>query len=87
MTLLSLFVGYPMAYFIASIDEKKRGILLLFALPASLVELRRADLRWLPLLGRNGLVNVGLLQLGLISEPLDWLLYNEGATHIGLVYV
>lgn len=87
VTLLSLFVGYPMAYFIASIDEKKRGILLLLLFLPFWSSYVVRTFVWLPMLGRNGLVNVGLLQLGLISEPLDWLLYNEGATHIGLVYV
>ena len=32
---------------------------------------------WIPLLGRNGLVNQGLLDVGLIDQRLDWLLYSE----------
>jgi spermidine/putrescine transport system permease protein len=28
-----------------------------------------------------------LIHLGFIAEPLDWLLYNEAATQIGLIYV
>jgi spermidine/putrescine transport system permease protein len=32
-------------------------------------------------------VNSILMKLGIINAPLDWLLYNEGATHIALVYV
>ena len=39
------------------------------------------------MLGRSGLVNRVLLDLGVVDAPLEWLLYNEGATHIGLVYV
>lgn len=41
---------------------------------------------WMPMLGRSGLVNRFLLDLGLIDVPLDWLLYNEGATTVGPVY-
>jgi len=32
---------------------------------------------WVPLLGREGLVNKALLGMGLITEPLSWLLYSE----------
>jgi spermidine/putrescine transport system permease protein len=39
------------------------------------------------MLGRAGLVNAVLLKLGIIDTPLDWLLYNEGTTHVALVYV
>lgn len=87
VTLLSLLVGYPMAYFLASIAGPKRGIfLVLLFLPFWSSYVVRTFV-WLPMLGRTGLVNAVLLQLGIISEPLDWLLYNEGATHVGLVYV
>ncbi|MGA0596142.1 ABC transporter permease [Enterovirga sp. CN4-39] len=87
VTLLSLLVGYPMAYFLASLQGPKRGIfLVLLFLPFWSSYVVRTFV-WLPMLGRNGLVNAVLLQLGVISEPLDWLLYNEGATHVGLVYV
>jgi len=27
------------------------------------------------------------MKLGIVDAPLDWLLYNEGATQLGLVYV
>lgn len=40
---------------------------------------------WVPLLGREGLVNSLLLQLGFIDKPLDWLLFSEFS--VLLVYV
>jgi putative spermidine/putrescine transport system permease protein len=43
-------------------------------------------LAWLVILGRRGLVNEGLLNLGLIEAPLR-LLYNETAVVTGLVYI
>ena len=42
---------------------------------------------WLPILGRNGAINSALKAMGLIDEPLDWLLFNEGSVFLGLVYV
>ena len=42
---------------------------------------------WLPVLGRAGLVNQILLGLGIVDQPVEWLLFNEGAVYVGLVYV
>ncbi|MDB5591927.1 MAG: spermidine/putrescine transporter permease [Enterovirga sp.] len=87
VTALSLLAGYPMAYFLASLGGGRRNFfLVLLFLPFWSSYVVRTFV-WLPMLGRNGLVNTVLMEMGLISQPLDWLLYNEGATHIGLVYV
>jgi len=40
---------------------------------------------WVPLLGREGLVNKALLGMGLIAEPLSWLLYSEFS--VVIVYI
>jgi spermidine/putrescine transport system permease protein len=42
---------------------------------------------WLPILGRAGAINATLLWLGVIDQPIDWLIYNEGTIYLGLVYV
>ena len=42
---------------------------------------------WIPLLGRNGLVNRGLLGLGAIDAPLEWLLFSEFAVVLALVHL
>ncbi|WP_295851031.1 ABC transporter permease [Tardiphaga sp.] len=87
VTFISLLVSYPMAYFIASRSTRTKGIfLVLMFLPFWSSYVVRTFV-WLPMLGRTGLINAILLKLGIISEPLDWLLYNEGTTHIALVYV
>ncbi len=41
---------------------------------------------WKTILGTNGIVNMGLLSLGLIDEPLPWLLYNPGAVVVTLMH-
>ena len=40
---------------------------------------------WVPLLGREGLVNQALMGVGIIDEPITWLLYSEFS--VLLVYV
>tara|TARA_A100001015_G_scaffold283722_1_gene349324 strand:+ start:380 stop:877 length:498 start_codon:yes stop_codon:yes gene_type:complete len=42
---------------------------------------------WIPLLGRNGLVNDLLLSSGIIQEPLEWLLYSNFSVILALVHL
>jgi putative spermidine/putrescine transport system permease protein len=86
VTALALLFGYPIAYFIRKIVKEKYRtlILFIFIIPFFLSYIIRVfSLRLI--LGRNGLVNNCLLLLGLISEPLEGLLFNELAVHIGLL--
>jgi spermidine/putrescine transport system permease protein len=85
-TLLTLLVAYPMALVLS----RRRGtgkmvILLLVFLPFWTSYVVRSFL-WLPMLGRNGLLNFLLLKAGIVAQPVDWFLYNEGAVYVGLVY-
>jgi spermidine/putrescine transport system permease protein len=84
---LSLIISYPIAYMLSRARGalKVAGLLLLF-LPFWASYVVRAFV-WLPILGRNGVINTFLVHLGVIDQPLDWLLYNEGSVLLGLVYV
>jgi spermidine/putrescine transport system permease protein len=84
---LSLVISYPIAFMLsrAKGSMKLAGLLLLF-LPFWASYVVRAFV-WLPILGRNGVINTFLMHLGVIDQPLDWLLYNEGSVLLGLVYV
>jgi putative spermidine/putrescine transport system permease protein len=42
---------------------------------------------WVPLLGRNGLVNQSLVGLGVIDQPLDWLLYSDFSVILAFVHI
>ena len=42
---------------------------------------------WIPLLGRNGLVNDLLISSGIIQEPLEWLLYSNFSVILALVHL
>jgi spermidine/putrescine transport system permease protein len=86
-TALSLVISYPLAWFLA----ERRGVakaifVILVFLPFWTSYLIRTFV-WLPILGRTGIINDLLLRSGLITEPIEWLLYNEGTIYLGLVYV
>jgi putative spermidine/putrescine transport system permease protein len=42
---------------------------------------------WIPLLGRNGLVNQSLIGLGIIGQPIDGLLYSEFSVVLAFVHL
>ncbi len=86
-TLLSLLVSYPIAMFLVRLEGKaKFAFLILMFLPFWTSYVVRS-FAWLPILGRNGLINQGLSAIGVIDRPIDWLLFTEGSVYVGLVYV
>jgi putative spermidine/putrescine transport system permease protein len=42
---------------------------------------------WVPLLGRNGLVNQGLMGLGLVDQPVEWLLFSDFSVVLAFVHL
>lgn len=85
-TLLCLMLGYPFAFILARLRPGLRPVLLTLVIVPfwtnSLV--RTYAIR--ALLAAKGIINNGLLALGLIDEPVR-LLYTQSAVLIGMVYV
>jgi putative spermidine/putrescine transport system permease protein len=87
--LFTLLIGYPVAYFLAFHVPKLQWQVLLFLLctiPFWTSNIIRM-ISWLPLLGREGLVNQILLKIGLIQQPLEFLLYSDFAVVLGMVHL
>jgi spermidine/putrescine transport system permease protein len=86
VTLLSLVVCYPIAYFLA--QEAKGQVaslfLLLLVIPFWINEILRT-FSWFIILAFQGPLNALLLFLGVIDEPVRWLSGN-GGVFIGMVY-
>jgi putative spermidine/putrescine transport system permease protein len=86
---LCLAVAFPVAYFLAFHIENKRWQIVLFlvcTIPFWTSNIIRM-IAWIPVLGREGLVNQTLLKLGIVSTPVEWLLYSDFAVAVGLVYL
>lgn len=82
-TLGRLILGYPVAYLISKMREGKRNILImLFIIPMWMNFLLRTY-AWLPILGKNGLINSLLVTLGFARANL---LYNDFAVLLGMIY-
>lgn len=85
-TVLCLLIGYPFAWALSRVD-KRYQLLLIFLLIVpfwtnSLVRTYALKL----LMASNGLINSGLMSLGIIDQPMQ-MLYTEGAVIAGLVYL
>ncbi|ATC96156.1 ABC transporter permease subunit [Pseudoalteromonas tunicata] len=84
-TILCIFVGYPMAYAIATAPEKWRTpLLMLIILPFWTSFLIRVY-AWIGILKSNGVINNFLMWLGVIDQPLE-ILHTPTAVYIGIVY-
>jgi putative spermidine/putrescine transport system permease protein len=42
---------------------------------------------WIPVLGRNGLINSALVSSGVIGQPIEWLLYSDFAVILAMVHL
>ena len=86
VTLVTVGLAYPMAYFVAFRVEKSKFIwLILLTIPFWTSYLLRV-FAWKVILGYNGVINSGLMSLGIIHEPLQFLLYNPTAVVVTLAH-
>ena len=84
-TVLTLLVGYPIAYAMAQApDEWRPTLLLLVILPFWTSFLIRVY-SWIGILSNEGFLNQFLLWTGIISTPLT-ILNTNTAVYIGIVY-
>ncbi|HZG13831.1 MAG TPA: ABC transporter permease [Candidatus Bathyarchaeia archaeon] len=84
-TLLSLMIGYPLAYHIARMDKKWQHTWLLAVMIPFWINFLVRSYAWVVILRTQGVVNTFLQSIGLITEPLP-LLYNFGSVMLGMVY-
>ena len=85
VTVATVALAYPIAYFIALKARKKTLWLLLITIPFWSSYLLRV-FAWKLILGFNGVMNSALLAIGVIEEPLSFLLYNEFAVVLTLAH-
>ena len=82
-------IGFTVAYFLAFHVRSATWQMVLFlvcTIPFWTSNVIRM-ISWIPFLGRNGLVNMTLIQLGLIKEPLEFLLFSDFAVVLAYVHL
>ena len=87
--LITLVVGFLVALFLAfcvSTLQMQVVLFLLCTIPFWTSNVIRM-ISWIPLLGRNGLVNSTLQNFGLIDAPVEWLLYSQFSVILAFVHL
>lgn len=82
---LGFFIAYYLAFHIRS-RLLQNLLFLLCTVPFFTSNIIRM-ISWIPLLGRNGLVNQGLQQMGLIRQPIEGLLYSDFSVILAFVHL
>ena len=86
VTVCTVTLAYPIAYYVAMFGGKAKPLLLLLiTIPFWTSYLIRIFL-WKVILGYNGIINGSLLGLGIIEEPLTFILYNANAVVLTLAH-
>ena len=87
--LLCLLIGYPVAYFLAFQVKSSQWQTILFlicTIPFLTSNVIRM-ISWIPFLGREGLINQGLMGLRLINQPIEALLYSDFSVILAMVHL
>lgn len=87
VTVIAMLLGLPFALWLAKGCRSKpvQAVFLTLMTVSFFLDISPRVIVWRPLLGTNGIVNSALMQIGIIDQPLDWLLYSEFAVHFGLI--
>ncbi len=87
VTLATVVLAFPVAYFLSFVVPPRRKAMWIFliTIPFWTSYLIRVFL-WKVILGYNGVINSGLKSLGLIEQPLSFLLYNTGSIVVTLAH-
>jgi putative spermidine/putrescine transport system permease protein len=86
---ITLVLGFAVAYFLAFYVRTLTWQMTLFlvcTIPFWTSNVIRM-ISWIPLLGREGVVNRALLGAGAVERPLDWLLYSEFSVVLAFVHL
>ena len=86
VTLSTLLIGYPLAYFLARTTSRWRNWLTLLVVFPLYLNLVVRTFGWIALLAQNGLVNQALQTLGVIHEPVK-LVFNFAGLLIALTHI
>lgn len=84
-----LAIAFPVAYFLAFHvrDQKWQIILFLICTVPFWTSNIIRMISWIPVLGKEGLINQFLMALNLTQAPVEWLLYSDFAIVLGMVHL
>ena len=86
VTLICILLGYPLAYWLSTLNERKANLMMILVLLPFWTSVLVRIAAWIVLLQTNGLVNRFLMFTGLTGEPVP-LLFNRLGVVIAMVHI
>ncbi|WP_323119825.1 ABC transporter permease [Burkholderia alba] len=86
VTLFALALGYPLAYWISTLPERRANLAMILVLIPFWTSVLVRVAAWIVLLQNEGLVNRALIGSGLIDQPLS-LLFNRVGVYISMTHI
>ena len=86
VTLICILLGYPLAYWLSTLNERKANLMMILVLLPFWTSVLVRIAAWIVLLQTNGLVNRFLMFTGLTAEPVP-LLFNRLGVIIAMVHI
>ena len=87
VTVISLLIGYPVAYYLARKTHRFRMVLVVLVILPLWTSYLVRTYAWMLILGTKGAINQALQAIGLIDAPISWLLYSDFAVTLALVHI
>jgi spermidine/putrescine transport system permease protein len=87
IAVLAILTAYPLAYLVSFRLRRGRQLLFMMSIIPLWVSYLVRIIAWRTILGNKGVLNSFLLGIGVIREPLSFLLYNRFAIAITLTYI
>jgi putative spermidine/putrescine transport system permease protein len=86
VTLFTLLLGYPLAYWISKLSDRRANLVMIMVLIPFWTSVLVRVAAWIVLLQQEGLINTALMGSGLISHPLV-LLFNRVGVYISMTHI
>ena len=86
ITVLTIVLGYPLAFYMAHASDGLANFLMVFVLLPFWTSLLVRTTAWIALLQTNGVVNSILISVGITDQPLE-LLYTQFSTIIAMTHI
>jgi putative spermidine/putrescine transport system permease protein len=86
-TVVTFLLGFWVAYYLALVvpDLRRKFALFIILLAPFFTSFLIRAIAWIPMMGREGLLNSALLSLGITSQPLDFLLFSDFAVRVAMI--
>ncbi|WP_298207749.1 ABC transporter permease [Acidovorax sp.] len=86
VTLLAILVGYPLAYWLSTLSERRANLMMILVLVPFWTSVLVRIAAWIVLLQNNGLINRLLMGIGITDAPVP-LLFNRLGVVIAMVHI